>query len=396
MKKMHFTDELQIQIDDAYACPGSCAGCVLSVLERRESKPSMSETVLGGVLGSVDDYLRTLSGDISKVNITYGIADHLIFDADYLIDVCNKTSKVLSDNGFVGEDSSIFLSMSLIGKPKNIKEKLTRLKEGSKFDNPVYPVAVLDPKVLRNLRFGEDYKENIRFAKELFGTVDLSINLSAEAIKHITPEELYEFGEIHGFREVTINWTPTSGNLDETTSSLSEITKFLLTFSDLINQRGSLESSFAPVMKRSINSVMCQPENNPLVAKSVFELVNSTADNLIYHSLHIDHLGNLFPKFEAIGDVPQSPRFGYKSMGNVTNTPIVDILSRSMAQVKKEMMTPFMKSSACQGCKYSAICSVTGYHVYTKVIDSEYQMKSCPHVAFDIIDYFYKEVLREV
>ncbi len=34
--------EMQIQIDDVYACPGHCPGCALSSLERKGYEPDVS------------------------------------------------------------------------------------------------------------------------------------------------------------------------------------------------------------------------------------------------------------------------------------------------------------------------------------------------------------------
>ena len=80
---MKYARELQIQIDDVYACPGNCAGCILVADERRTRTPDMSERLLRLSMNRLDAYIPTLD-NLEYINLTYGIGDHLRMDQDYL------------------------------------------------------------------------------------------------------------------------------------------------------------------------------------------------------------------------------------------------------------------------------------------------------------------------
>lgn len=36
-----YSEEIQLEIDDVYGCPGHCPGCALSSLERKSFEPDM-------------------------------------------------------------------------------------------------------------------------------------------------------------------------------------------------------------------------------------------------------------------------------------------------------------------------------------------------------------------
>lgn len=380
--------ELQVQIDDAYACPGSCAGCVLNAYERKGSEPSMNAETLNIVHKRLDEYIKHIRNNVEYVNITYGIADHFIYSEDYLVDLYIKTATILKNNNLF--DSCIFMSSSFIGKQENIMKKLKEIKGVvDKFGIGFIPVAVLDPKALKYQKFGNEYKENILKAKELFSKVDLSINLSSEAINHITPLELYDFAVDNKFDEVTINWTPTDDNIKMTYFNLNNIKEFLIEFSKIIEGK-KLSSSYTPVLKRTINSIMCDIDNINYMGK--FNFIKKITEETISKSIHISENADLFPKFEAIGDVPQSPRFGYKELGNLKDNSILELLTKGNNLMSKRIIDPIIKNKSCSSCKYNIICSSMGYHVYTNVLNKHVKKEnnSCPHVAYDLIDYFYK------
>lgn len=378
--------ELQIQIDDAYACPGSCAGCVLNVYERKGSEPSMALDTLLMVHDSINNYIKEIRNEIDTVNITYGIADHFLFSSDYLVSLYRKTAKILKDNGLSG--SSIFMSSSFIGKQEKIFNKLKEIKKAKDIEGVDFiPVAVLDPKALKYQKFGNEYKENILQAKELFNKVDLSINLSSEAIEHITPIELFEFAKENTFDEVTINWTPTKDNISMTYFNLKNIKNFLLEFALLI-KNSNISSSYTPVLEKTINSVMCDEDNIKEIGKINF--IKNITFATILKSIHINENGDLFPKFEAIGDVPHSPRFGYKELGNLKNDTIFNLINKNKNLITKRVVEPIFKNKSCGECKYNIICSSMGYHIYTNVVGNTKKEKGCPHVAYDLIDYFFK------
>jgi hypothetical protein len=383
------TNELQIQIDDAYACPGSCAGCILNISERKSLDPSLSELDLDTIIGRIDEYISTPKWDF--VNVTYGIADHLMLSNEWVSHIINSASRILIKNNYV--NSGIFFSTALIGKNVKIHKRLEAIHAQTKTDKVnISPIVVLDPKLIKNKKFGDDYYKNIRSAKDIFGVVDLSINMSGEVLDYMTAIELYKFTKDNGFSEITVNWTPTASNKTSTLTNLKGITEFLIELSSLISSENIISASYDPVLKRCINSIMCEHNSIEGNSTSVIETIQNQSENIFYNSLHIDHNLNLYPKFEAIGDVPHSDRFGYKILGNVVNEPIIDIIKRSMPVINQRMMEPFIKNKSCSICKYKNVCSMTGFHVYTKNIPVK--EGKCPHLAYDLFEHYYDEMKK--
>ena len=75
--------EMQIQIDDVYACPGHCPGCALSSVERKGYEPDVSLETLHLIYDKLNDYLKEIN-NYDRIGITYGIADHFLMSDDYL------------------------------------------------------------------------------------------------------------------------------------------------------------------------------------------------------------------------------------------------------------------------------------------------------------------------
>jgi len=384
---IHHQRELQIQIDDVYACPGNCGGCVLAAEERRATRPDMTPETLELVFRRLDDYLGQLEG-LDVVNITFGIADHLRMDDAYLATIYQYGRDLLVRHGHDRPGNALFFTTSLIGKPELLLPRLEKLR--ALHDRvPIYPIAVLDPAKLYNKNFGAVYEDNILRTKALFGQVDLAINLSDEAIARITPQELHDFAADHGFREVTLNWTPTSGNLARTFGAVETLKDWLFAFLEAVDSGQRIGSSLDPVFLRSINALLCQaksPDNLPTMIEALGAILPTT----IRHSLQIDHEGWLLPKLEAIGDITHGSRFDLPALGHLGDAPIAELLSGAMPGLMRRIIRLHSQSRACMACPHIAICAINGFHVYQHVardlIDPE--QTECAHVAAALIDRY--------
>jgi len=169
-------DELQIQIDDVYACPGSCAGCMLNVFERKSSNPEMTEQTMNNVFFKLKDYAKTLAG-VEKFNITFGIADHFLMSNEYLEKTYILASNFINSLKNEGKENSgyIYYTTRLIGKSETTIEKINFLKGLSeKHGVKVGLIIVLNPKYLLHKIFAEKYVNNILQAKQIIKKIDLS------------------------------------------------------------------------------------------------------------------------------------------------------------------------------------------------------------------------------
>jgi len=374
------SEEFQLQIDDVYSCGGSCAGCVLTQDERKSRVPALKESVFELLSSRIIEYLPHIS-DIKSLNITYGIGDHLRMSTDYLSSIYDLAVSCIESRA--GLSGSVFISMSLVGREADLKSKLNHLKAIQKPGIPIIPLVVLDPKKLYNKRFSDVYKGLMQEAKQISGIVDLSSNLSDEDCRRISPSEMHEFAVLNGFNDVTLNWVPVQSNLLSTTQDIKGTARWLNSFTDICESSGKVKSTFSPIFQMFAEHLKNEGDISPL------EVVDRYVIPLISRQLQIDHTGNVYPKFDGIGDLPQNPRFGFESIGNIVDESIDDIITNNSILIKTRTSSPYLKKSSCMSCEYSKYCALTGFHVYTKNVLAETD-GSCPHLGYDILHHSIK------
>jgi hypothetical protein len=386
--------ELQIQIDDVYACLGQCAGCVLAADERQVSNPDMSPAVLDLSVSRLKEHAAAMA-PLKRVNVTFGIADHILIGADYIVDLHRRGSEIIkAGNPEDKQHSAVFFTTSLVGKPSKVIAMMRDIRSRIGDEVQLIPLVVLDGRWIEEAKFGLLWKEMVLEAKALFGKVDLSTNLSVDSINVMSPAQLVKFAEENGFDEVTINWAPTLLNAPRTLSDNESMAKWLLEF-DALAQAGAeqITTSFRPVIERTIDALMCTYDGTP---PSLMSTVTDLVPETILKSIEIDHLGNLLPKFEAIGDITHADRHGMKNLGHIAQASIATLIDKAMPTVARKIATIHAKGT-CATCKYSAVCAGTGFHIATNVarlsgvgLDNH---GKCPHVAFGLIDRIAEEMM---
>ena len=385
--------ELQIQIDDVYACLGQCSGCVLAPEERKTMLADMTPDILDIAIRRLQEHAAAI-GPLERVNLTFGIADHLLIGVDYMRRIHALGSSVIEAGNPADRDhSAVFFTTSLVGKPQSVIAMLRETRSQLESDVPFIPLVVLDGRLIKAAKFGPMWQEMVLAAKELFGKVDLSTNLSFDAVSCMSPEELALFASRNGFDEVTVNWAPTMRNARSTLEDTAAVSDWLLEFDRLAERRHSLTTSFRPVIARTVDSIMCRDGHAPSLVSAVEQIVPET----IRKSIEIDHLGYLLPKFEAIGDITHADRHGLAPLGNVRDGSIVSIIDRAMPRVLSKIIG-IHAQGACSTCRHSAVCAGTGFHVATHVarrtgISQTSAEEGCPHVAYAIIDRIVGEMM---
>lgn len=372
--------ELQVQIDDVSACPGRCPGCALSASERRATAPDMAPAVLAAAINAVGDYARATQP--SSVNVTFGIADHLLIGEHYVHEIYRQTATRLAAEGYTGERATIFFSASLIAARAVAERQVAYLTSIPLIGGiPLIPVVVVDPQNLKHRTFGDQWRAFADLANRSFGRIDLAMNLSGTACQLMTPEEMVDYVRTYGFKEVTINWTPTPDNRINTASDLRAIEDWLIGFAELADA-AEISYSYGPVMSRSAHAIRCSQEETDLT-----DVVAKVVDRTIRHSIHIDANGALYPKFEAIGDVPHSPRFGYPALGNVTKDSVLAILDANLPVIERRVIAAHVRDRRCVDCPYMKACAITGFHIYSYVLGPKSGDGQCPHVARRLWEY---------
>lgn len=384
--------ELQIQIDDVYACLGQCAGCVLAPEERKAQAADMSEETLALAVRKLREHAASV-GPLDRVNVTFGIADHLLIGVDYLEKLHALGSSIVEAGRPADRaHSAVFFTTSLVGKPASVIAMLREVRARMTGSVPLIPLVVLDGRLIKSMKFGPMWREMVLVAKELFGKVDLSTNLSVDAVSCMSPQELAAFATRNGFDEVTVNWAPTIRNAASTLDDVGTVARWLLEFDRLAERRHAITTSFRPVIARTVDAIMCRDGAAPSLISAVEGIVPET----IRKSIEIDHLGFVLPKLEAIGDITHADRHGLRPLGHLSEGTVEEIIDRALPRVLSKIIG-IHAQGACSTCRHSAVCAGTGFHVATHVArktgrSEAYEEEGCPHVAYALIDAISSEM----
>lgn len=150
---------------------------------------------------------------------------------------------------------------------------------------------------------------------------------------------------------------------------------------------------------RTINNLKCkQPEQQ----YSFQENLEYNLPELVYKSIQIDDKGNLFPKYEAIGDIAHAPRLGINALGNVNDdVEITTMFEKNLINTKRFVTKQFI-NEPCSQCEYNQYCANSGFHVYNYVlnkaakndinvalkVNENIKKMGCPHVAKNIFKHY--------
>lgn len=382
--------ELQVQIDDVYACLGLCSGCVLMPEERKAKEPDMSPETLELTVLRLTDHARAMR-PLKRVNVTFAIADHILMGPEYMKRIHALGSRIVRAGEPETMDfSGVFFTTSLVGKPAKVMSMLREVHEGIERDVPFIPLVVLDGRVVNATKFGAQWKEMVLYAKELFGKVDLNTNLSVEAIRTMSPAELLAFAADNGFDDVTVNWTPTLANAAATLADNAGMAAWLIEFDHLVRLRGDITTGYGQYLDRVVENAVASRGMDGF--SEMAEYVRSVVPETIRKSVEVDHTGNLLAKFEAVGDIPHSPRTGFKVLGHVSQGTVDEILDLAYPAIFRDVIIQHSKGK-CVTCEYNAVCAVTGFHIATGVSRrSRKDRDRCPHVARDLIEAAYRRL----
>ena len=196
--------------------------------------------------------------------------------------------------------------------------------------------------------------------KDVFGRIDLAINLSSEVVLNYSAQDIHQFALTHGFSDVTINWVPTMDNVEFVASHIPETRRWLIEFYDLVSETRGMETSYIPVAERLIGSYMGKQMN--------FQDLCESWATTILHSIQIDLHGNVMAKTEAIGDVPICSRTKGSVMGNVMDgQPIHEMVNEKIPYYVSEAVRVCMRGK-CKECDFVYPCINSGVFVYNKML----------------------------
>ena len=357
-------EDIQVQIEDVYGCPGSCAGCMLSEAQRNSYVPMIDSETLDKIFLKLDSHIRELSY-IQRVQIVFGIADHLLLPLDYLEQVVVKTSDFIKNTKIQNSCNGLFLTTSLIGKSERVVEKISYLTDVSKREGVrLYFTAVLDPKIFDNQKLLDVFTYNLKYAVELTQSVDLTINLSYETINSLTPERLTQYCEDNKIPNIIINWIPTKDNFPHVYKNIASLSAWLLNLLEC-----NKTANFTIAFKESIENLFKYTKAYGDAELSLSELIVKHFYYMSANNLTINPKGKIFINFEAIGDVPHNEGFNIKEVGSIFEERSIMEMLKEKSEYYRGIAIKNISNKHCLSCEYLKECSLSGFHYYNFLVN---------------------------
>ena len=109
-------------------------------------------------------------------------------------------------------------------------------------------------------------------------------------------------------------------NLSFSYQNQKEMSIWLIEFDELLLKDNRIGTSYRPTIIK--NMLRLQSQQND----SLLEVIQNNLKETILKTIQIDHLGNIYPRFEAIGDIGQTQRFNFEPLGNIKDDSIFNII----------------------------------------------------------------------
>lgn len=379
MTRMRYNDEFQVEIVDVNACGGSCPGCMLSVTERQVDAPSMSRDTRRKALFRIREYLDCERPEVAKsgrVNLLYGVADHLLMPDAYLSEIFADGEQLLVESG-CAQRSLMCFTTSLIGRPEHVVRKLTHALS-MQGQVPIWPIFALDPIKLDHPIFGPRYLASIEAALKVSPNMSVVVNLSLPIVRSWPPSRLKTFLRAYGFQEPTINWIPTADNWAHTASDIGAISQWLVAFG-----RDADVSTAPQYLRSALRGMIGTRQTHG--EKTLMQVVRDNIATDLYGNIRIAEQGQVYPRFNAIGDIAYDERVKRQAMGTIFDQPLADVLRAAQDGIERQVLQAYFGTRACLACEHQLACGATGLHMYNRIVSPT--DSGCPHVAHDLMTY---------
>lgn len=327
--------ETEITIEIYNKCEGSCTGCMLSLIDRKETLPAMSPKLFTSVMKNLVSYGETIGTQYRPVFV---FGDFPSMELSYQ----EKFLTTIKDYNL-----KFGTTLTLVDKSKieQYKKSVDMILET---DNSAILDYTVDPFRMENddeyTRLLSDYiKSSPRF--------HLQILLSEAVLNRFSPERLSallsdSFGEV----PVTLGFTPTLTNLDKknykfNVYSAAEYTK------RFFNTNKTL--------KKHLNSELNR-----------FDSIGDYED-FLSHGFHIGSDSTLYPvTYTIFGDVILDKRNGGSGFGKISQDDIQNILSsdNNRMSILSKQNNVFMNYGdfGCETCDFFESCKFHGVGLIRK------------------------------
>lgn len=308
------------------SCTGSCTGCMLSALERKEYNINIDNILLG--IDKIKNY-ADLTG--YKYRIVFGFADIPKMKWD---DQQKIYLKCLDNNIQFGLTLTLadehFDYFSVINNIININDQAV-------FDFTLDPVRLFNSKFI-------NYRQNVITFFESHFKKHIQILLSSYILDNFTPQFLYDnLKDFIKNNDIFIGFSPTIQNY--------KTNKFQ-------------QYDFEHCLQFSHAFYKCDKNLTHFIKKEIERFKNNgTYFDFTKLVFHIDDNLNIYPQIYSLyGDLIQDKRNFLESLGNIKNCELSDILTNNKLKSISIKNQLYLATSQfdCEQCHYFESCNYNG------------------------------------
>lgn len=350
---------LNLGVETMLQCGGSCAGCVLSSMER--TTPASFDTwAIARRLEFVRAWLDARlaqGGECESITVFFGPGDHFLLPDEDLKALVRLAALTIPDR--LKARTTCFVSASAVGKTPAILAKTEMLyHEAQRHGLPFFVQTVFDPqKYLHKPRFAPIYLDNIQGFRERFGMTEIAINLSGDVPQAMSPDVFHAWMQQEGFRHVEFAWLPTGRNVASMRSSAGTVVEWLLNVVRHALTEPAYEINLVPLLARAMLE-RGTPLNStgPREGLSEHELVAVMQDQI-----YVDAQGGAQPALAGVvgNQLPVHPR---GQDGGVSADQPFDpnIWQRMLHHTARAILRTFLARRPCAGCAWKSLCARHG------------------------------------
>lgn len=332
MKENELTD---INFELFNYCNGSCSGCMLNAIERKNvDLASPLDTIFKG-LQSIKDYGKK-TGLLYRPVFSFGDVPKLDIEEQFAI--YHKTIELGLNFGLT------LTCVDPLFNYKNVIDKIISL------DNDLVLDITIDPIRLLNLNFRTKYLENLQYATSKAGHLHLQVLLSNHVMKMLTPQKLSELLYKIGDYPVFLGFSPTIENLTTKDRHDYELLSAFQYAKEFYQTRDSHKALLRDEISRFKNEGQYK--------------------DFSQQTFHIDSFLNVYPlSYSIYGDIIQDKRNNMKPFGNLQNSSLFDILHNNKEIEKINIINNLEISNSpfeCENCEFFNACTFQGIGLIRK------------------------------
>lgn len=350
--------KLRIAIELTTACYGNCMGCALSSDSRRAIDPIFSIEQLKKTYQYLENVVNS-NKDLYTTVLNFGVGDYFMLPDEYFEKVC-KESREFFDRLHTYRNGFTFTTPMLL-RDKDFLPKIEILKKYFHLSETLVEF-VIDPIKLKD-RYNL-YVRNYNYLHSHFPFMDFVINVY-DGLTQEHAAEIVKFTKEIKVQNLEVQYAIKNNNSHRVKIDQSKFNDFFEYIYENYDE------------KIIINSGVNIPYHSGDESMSYY--MNKFVNKIINESIHIDHLGNIYPVPSAFGDVILDYRYDFPPIGNINegldNRKAVSVMT-------KYMMDIYKKNKACHSCEYNKECYSSGYVFYNKFNKSG---DTCENIGIDYI-----------